>query len=70
MANNIVNKDMSIGEVVQKYPETFMVFERHGLHCMGCAIAHFENIEQGCMAHGIDCDSLVKDLNQSIKKKP
>ena len=64
-----INKDMPIGEVVQKHPETIEVFQKHGLHCMGCAIAHFENIEQGCIAHGIDADKLVEDLNKALKKK-
>jgi len=64
-----ITKEMSIGEVIQKYPGTFTVFQKHGLHCIGCAIAHFENIEQGCSAHGIDADKLVKDLNTAISKK-
>ncbi|MFH2027698.1 MAG: DUF1858 domain-containing protein [Nanoarchaeota archaeon] len=64
-----ITKEMSIGQIVHKYPETFHIFQNHGMHCMGCAVAQFENIEQGCIAHGIDTDKLVKDLNESIKKK-
>jgi len=64
-----ITKDMGIGEVVQKHPEAFEVFSRHGLHCVGCVIAQFENIEQGAVAHGIDADKLVEDLNKAIKKK-
>ena len=37
-----------------------------GMGCLGCAAAHFENIEQGAMAHGIDVDQLVKDLNTVV----
>ena len=57
-----ITKDMSILEVVQKYPDTVDVFVNAGMGCLGCAAAHFENIEQGAMAHGIDVDQLVKDL--------
>ena len=64
-----ITKDMPIGEVVEKYPHTAEVFMKHGLHCLGCAIAHFENIEQGCQAHGIDAKKLVDDLNKAVKKK-
>ena len=64
-----ITKEMGIGEVVQKHPEAFEVFSRHGLHCVGCVIAQFENIEQGAVAHGIDADKLVEDLNKAIKKK-
>ena len=61
-----INKDMPIGEVVQKYPQTVEIFLRHGLMCFGCAIARFENLEQGALAHGIDVELLVKDLNAAV----
>jgi len=63
-----ITKNLHIGEVVQKYPETVAVFMEHGLGCLGCAIAHFENIEQGAMAHGIDVEALIKDLNAAVAK--
>jgi hybrid cluster-associated redox disulfide protein len=58
-----ITKEMPIGEVVQTYPQTIEVFLKHGLMCFGCAIARFENVEQGAMAHGINPDTLVDDLN-------
>ena len=61
-----ITKDMSILEVVQKYPDTVDVFVNAGMGCLGCAAAHFENLEQGAMAHGIDVDQLVKDLNTVV----
>ena len=61
-----INKSMPIGDVVQKYPQTIEVFLRHGLMCFGCAIARFENVEQGAMAHGIDVDALITDLNAAV----
>ena len=64
-----ITKEMAIGEIVSKYPDTITVFMEHGLHCIGCAAAHFENLAQGCEAHGIDADKLVDDLNKAIKKK-
>lgn len=64
-----ITKDMPIGEVVQKYPDTIEVFLRHGLMCFGCAIARFENLEQGALAHGIDVESLVQDLNATVPQE-
>jgi len=57
---------MSIIEVVQNHPDTAMVFMYAGMGCLGCAAARFENIEQGCMAHGIDADALVDALNEVV----
>jgi len=64
-----INKYMTIQEVVEKNPETIRVFLEHGLHCIGCAVARFENIEQGALAHGIDVDALIRDLNAKVGEK-
>lgn len=64
-----IKKGMSIGEVVEKYPQTVEVFLRHGLMCFGCAIARFENVEQGALAHGIDVETLMRDLNAAVNER-
>ena len=61
-----ITRQMTIGEVVEKFPQTVEVFLRHGLMCFGCAVARFENVEQGAMAHGINVEALVKDLNAAV----
>ncbi|MBN1402507.1 MAG: DUF1858 domain-containing protein [Anaerolineae bacterium] len=58
-----ITKEMAIADIVRQYPQTVRVFFNHGLMCVGCAAARFENLEQGAMAHGIDVDALLKDLN-------
>ena len=63
---NTITKQMPIGDVVQNYPQTIEVFLKHGLMCFGCAIARFENVEQGAQAHGINVDTLMKDLNAVV----
>ena len=62
-----INEKMSILEVVQKYPQTVDVFRNYGMGCLGCSAARFENIEQGAMAHGINADELVADLNKAVE---
>jgi hybrid cluster-associated redox disulfide protein len=64
-----ITKEMTIEEVVNKYPETIKVFMQAGLGCLGCSAARFENIEQGAQVHGIDIDQLVADLNEIAEKE-
>jgi hybrid cluster-associated redox disulfide protein len=64
----MINRKMSIEEIVKKYPETIAIFERHGLGCLGCQAALFESIEQGAEVHGVDVDALISDLNTEIKR--
>lgn len=64
-----LTKDMGIMEVVSNYPETVEVFINAGMGCLGCAAAHFENIEQGATAHGINVEQLMEDLNAVVNKE-
>lgn len=57
-----------ITNVVERHPQTVEIFQRYGMHCFGCMAARFENLEQGALAHGIDVESLLKDLNAAVAK--
>jgi hybrid cluster-associated redox disulfide protein len=65
----MIDKKMSIEEVVRKYPEAIVIFERHGLGCLGCQAALFESIEQGAEVHGINVDALIADLNKGVGRE-
>lgn len=64
--DNKITKDMTFGEVLKKYPETIKTFFEYGMHCFGCHIAVSETIEQGALAHGVDVDQLMQDLNKTV----
>lgn len=61
----LITKDMSLADIVNQWPETVAVFRQYGMGCLGCAIANFETLEQGVMAHQIDLDDILCDLNMA-----
>lgn len=61
-----VTKDMSILDIVQKFPQSLEVFAKYGLGCIGCAAARFENLEAGAKVHGFDPDEMVDEINALI----
>jgi len=61
----VITKDMSFGEVLQRFPQTMPVFGKYGMHCIGCSMSAFETIEQGALAHRIDVKKFVDDLNKA-----
>lgn len=63
----MITREMSITDIVDKYPQTVPVFQNYGMHCFGWMAARFENLEQGALAHGLDVDALINDLNEAIK---
>ena len=61
-----ITKDMIIADVLNKHQDTVTIFMNSGLHCLGCAMAHGETIEEACAVHGLDCDALVTALNDYL----
>ncbi len=58
-----VTKDMNIREMVMMDEGIADILMGAGMHCLGCMMAHFENLEQACAVHGIAADALVDEIN-------
>ncbi len=63
-----ITKEMTIGEVIKKYPKTVFVFIDYRLHCIGCPIAAGETIEEAAKAHRLDLKKFLKDLNKTVNR--
>lgn len=61
-----VTKDTIVYDVMINAPQTQPLFQRIGMHCLGCAYATGESIEAACMVHGVDVDSFVDEVNDFI----
>ncbi|HEY5513465.1 MAG TPA: DUF1858 domain-containing protein [Geomonas sp.] len=61
----MITKEMTITEILRRYPETLPVFERYGLDCYDCQIAEFEQLEHGATVHKVDINELVAELNNN-----
>lgn len=59
----MITKEMSLFDVLQKYPEAREVFKKHGMHCVDCMGSRQETVEAGAKMHGINLDILLKELN-------
>ena len=65
----MVNKTMSIGEVLRLDRNTAPIFMSFGMHCLGCPHATGESIADACAAHGVNADELVEKLNAFFAEK-
>lgn len=59
----MVEKTMTIGEFVEKYPNKVDILLDAGMHCLGCPSAQAETLEEACEVHGIDVDELLAKIN-------
>lgn len=64
-----VEKNMTLGEVLQADRGTARIFMEFGMHCLGCPHATAESLEEACAAHGANADELVHQLNEYFAEK-
>ena len=55
-------RESMMSEILEDLPEAMPKFQERGMHCLGCALATAESLEQACAAHGIDPDEFLVEL--------
>lgn len=60
-------KEMTVGEAVDRCPETFAVFQERGVHfCAGCYLTLRASIAEGAAWNGIrDLEGLLQALHRA-----
>ena len=61
-----ITRDTLIGDIVNECPEAMPKFMEIGMHCMGCALASQESVEEACAVHGVDHDDVIVDLKEYL----
>ena len=61
-----VNKDTTIGEVIQIDAGVIPILMGAGMHCVGCPSSAGETLEEAAMVHGIDGDMLVEEIHSYL----
>ena len=62
----VLTRDTQIADIIDIAPEVIPLFQEIGMHCLGCALASEENVEQACLAHGVDVDDFLAKCNEVI----
>ena len=62
-----ITRETLISEIVENCPQAMPAFQAIGMHCMGCAMASGESVEQACAAHGVDPDEFLEALGEYLQ---
>lgn len=62
-----ITKNMMISEVISNHPQAVKVMQDKGIHCVGCAVATWETIEQAAQSNKVDIKSLIEEINKVVK---
>ena len=61
-----IEKTTKIGDLLDTNPEKAELLLSVGMHCLGCPASREETLEEACMVHGIDCETLVNQINEVL----
>ena len=64
-----IKKDMLIGEILSKKPESIGTLMSFGMGCIMCPSSQMETLGEAAMVHGIDPNIIVAALNKDDKEE-
>jgi len=68
--DTIITKEMTLGEVIKKFPSAVEIIQDYGLTCVGCGVAFWEPLGAAAKGHGItdkQLHEMIGKLNEAAK---
>lgn len=57
-----IDPDLTIDEILDRWPATASVFVRRRMHCVGCDISCFETVAEACRNYRLPLDAVLAEL--------
>ena len=62
----IYDPDLTLEDLMARWPATIAVFLRHNMLCVGCMIGPFHTVIDACAEYGLEVDAFYAELAASI----
>ena len=60
-------RDLTVSEILQRWPQTAEVFLRYRMACVGCAIAPFETLSEVCEIYRLNPEKFEQELKETAR---
>ena len=70
MTETVLIADMTVEDVLTRWPETADVFGRHNMACVGCPVAPFYTVSEAAEIYKLSSAAFVTELEQVIVTNP
>lgn len=64
-----ITADCIVQGLIDRYPQTIVVFARHGMQCVGCYIAPFHTVADSAREHAVTLESFLDHLNRALMER-
>ncbi len=61
-----ITANLTIAEILARWPQTVPVFLRHHLACVGCVMVPFETLADITSIYPLNLDLFIEELQQTI----
>lgn len=65
--NAELTTEMTVDDVMRRWPSTIRVFLDFKMRCVGCPIATFHSIDEACAEHGVDAKAFLPKILETVK---
>ncbi len=62
-----LKSDLSVCDVMERWPQTIPTFFRHRMACVGCPIAHLATLADVAAIYGLDLARFLLELQQTAE---
>jgi hybrid cluster-associated redox disulfide protein len=62
----LLDHDMTMDEIMRRWPETIRGVIHNGMLCVGCPIAPFHTVAEAAREHGLDEAALRRALEAAV----
>jgi hybrid cluster-associated redox disulfide protein len=59
--------DLTVEALLQQWPQTAVVFHRHNMACVGCAVAPFYTVADAVHIYDLSLDPFLAELAEVIE---
>jgi len=70
MTPKSIDPDMTVDEIMRRWPATIGVMIAHKMLCIGCPIGIFHTVTDACEAHRVDEEAFSADLLAAMRRDP
>jgi hybrid cluster-associated redox disulfide protein len=59
--------NLTVGEIMRRWPITVAIFLKYRLLCVGCAFAEFDTLEEALAEHSLAPEPFLSECRQAIE---
>ena len=68
MNPNAITTELTVADILNRWPQVIPVFLKYKLKCVGCSMAAFEMLADALRIHGVSAERFLADVNEVVSQ--